>query len=437
MPLVVDPKKQRRFAVEVVETLRRAGYQAYWAGGCVRDELLGRTPKDYDVATDARPEEVRRVFRHRKTLAVGAAFGVITVVGRPGEGQIEVATFRRDDTYSDGRHPDRVHFSTPEEDAKRRDFTINGLFLDPIENRVIDFVGGQEDLRRGIIRAIGNPRERFAEDKLRMLRAVRFAATFGFTIDPETLASIQEMAPQIRQVSAERIAAELERCLVDPNRRRAMELLVDSKLAAVILPELVAGIERSPERWEQNLRVLENLREPSFALALAALFDGLVTLREADAIARRLKLSNENRHTVTWLLEHRAAFAEAPRRNWSDVHPTASSPYVGQLLMWAEALQATGLLDPAVLAWWQAKLSEPREKWDPAPLITGDDLRALGIEPGPLYRKLLGEVRRRQLDGELTTREAALEFARHAVDAMRSSDTSDSSGPDSASTSHS
>ncbi len=415
MPHRVSPEKQREFALEVVRILRQAGYRAYWAGGCVRDELLGRTPKDYDVATDAHPEEIRRLFRHRKTLAVGAAFGVITVVGRRGEGQIEVATFRREDTYSDGRHPDRVHYCSPEEDAKRRDFTINGLFLDPIENRVLDFVGGQEDLRRGIIRAIGNPRQRFAEDKLRMLRAVRFAATFDFSIDPETFEAIQEMAPQILQVSGERIATELERCLTDPQRRRAVELLVASGLADVILQELVQGIKRLPHQWEENLRVLEQLLEPPFAVALAALCFGLVTPQQMHDICRRLRLSNEIRGTATWLLQHRPFLSEAPTRMWSDLHAMASSRYMPQLLLWAEALAAAGLLERSILSWWQNKLSQPRELWDPPPLITGDDLQALGLAPGPSYRKLLTEVRKRQLDGELTTREAALAFLRDCL----------------------
>lgn len=412
MPIAVHPEKQRRFALEVVAALRRAGYQAYWAGGCVRDELLGRTPKDYDVATNALPDEIRRVFRHRKTLAVGAAFGVITIVGRPGEGQIEVATFRRDDTYSDGRHPDKVHFSTAEEDAKRRDFTINGLFLDPIENRVIDYVGGQEDLRKGIIRAIGNPRERFTEDKLRMLRAVRFAAEFGFSIDPQTFDAIKEMAPQIVQVSAERIAAELEKCLTGSGRRLAAELLVATGLLGAIIPELARAIVHSPGVWTENLAVAEKLIQPTFALALAVLYWRLITPEQSEHIARRLRLSNEVRLSSSWLLRVRHMLTEAPHRPWSEVHPVASSPHAGELLRWGEALAAAGSLDPGVLQWWREKLSQPRELWDPPPLVSGDDLQALGIPPGPVYRKILGEIRRRQLDGELNTKAEAVDFAR-------------------------
>ena len=187
---MVEPSAQRAFAVEVVRQLRAAGFEAVWAGGCVRDQLLGLNPKDYDVATNATPEQVREVFGRRKSIPVGAAFGVIAIVGPREAGVVEVATFRRDVGYSDGRRPDAVAFTTAEEDAQRRDFTINGLFYDPVDERVLDFVGGQADLKRGIVRAIGDARERFTEDKLRMLRAVRIAATFDFDIDPTTLAAV-------------------------------------------------------------------------------------------------------------------------------------------------------------------------------------------------------------------------------------------------------
>ncbi|MGH7200793.1 MAG: CCA tRNA nucleotidyltransferase, partial [Planctomycetaceae bacterium] len=202
---------QHEFALEVVRRLREAGHQALWAGGCVRDLLLGREPQDYDVATDAVPETVRDLFGRRRTLAVGASFGVIIVRGPQSE--VEVATFRTDLGYSDGRRPDAVAFSTPQEDAQRRDFTINGMFYDPIAERIIDYVGGEEDLKRRIIRAIGRPEDRMAEDKLRMLRAVRFAARFDFAIDPATLTAIQQQARELVIVSAERIAAEMRHIL--------------------------------------------------------------------------------------------------------------------------------------------------------------------------------------------------------------------------------
>src|SRR5438477_159707 len=233
---------EREFAVEVVRRLRAAGYQALWAGGCVRDELLGLVPKDYDVATDARPEDVRRLFP--RTVAVGMSFGVIEVLGPRARAstaplRVQVATFRSDVSYSDGRHPDEVVFSSAREDALRRDFTINGMFFDPLKGELLDYVGGQADLQARVLRAIGDPAVRFTEDKLRLLRAVRIATRFGLTIDPATAAAVQAMAGQITVVSAERIAEELRRLLCDPRRAHGMNLLFDLGLVAPILPELL------------------------------------------------------------------------------------------------------------------------------------------------------------------------------------------------------
>ena len=236
----INADKQQAFALDVVRQLRAAGYEAYWAGGCVRDRLLRRSPKDYDVATSAVPEEIQKVFgRSRKTLAVGAAFGVIAVVGPRGAGQIEVATFREDVSYSDGRRPDAVRFTTAREDALRRDFSINGMFFDPVAGEVLDYVGGQDDLRQGIVRAIGDPHQRFTEDKLRLLRAVRFAAFFGFSIEPATFEAICTMAREITAVSAERIANEMRMMLERSGRRRAVELLLETGLLEGVLPEAV------------------------------------------------------------------------------------------------------------------------------------------------------------------------------------------------------
>ena len=264
---MTDPEQQRQFAVEVVRRLREAGFAAYWAGGCVRDELLGRRPKDYDVATSATPPQIRALFGQRRTLPLGAAFGVITVLGPRPAGQIEVATFRQDAAYSDGRHPDHVTFSSAEEDAKRRDFTINGMFFDPIAREVVDYVGGQEDLRQGRIRAIGSPRLRIEEDKLRMLRAVRFAAVFGFAIDTDTANAIRAMAGEITVVSPERIAMEMRRVLTEAGRVEGMRLLIELGLATAVLPEVN---ELSPEEFEHALDVLGRLNQPGFPLALAA-----------------------------------------------------------------------------------------------------------------------------------------------------------------------
>ena len=272
---MILPQEQRRFAVKVVRKLRAAGFEAFWAGGCVRDQLLGRTPKDYDVATNATPPQIRELFGQRRTLAIGAAFGVITVLGPESAGMIEVATFRKDAAYSDGRHPDHVTFSSAQEDAARRDFTINGLFYDPLEEQVIDYVGGQEDLALRRIRAIGEPRERIAEDKLRMLRAVRFSATFDFALEEETQAAIREMADQIDVVSPERIAMEMRRMLVDPSRVAAIRLLLATNLAQVVLPEIVPQNEEQIQRIGAGLRRFSTIERPDFPLVPG----GLVTYR--------------------------------------------------------------------------------------------------------------------------------------------------------------
>ena len=260
---MIDLEQQRRFALDVVCQLRAAGFEAYWAGGCVRDELLGRTPKDYDVATNATPPEIRDLFGNRRTLPLGAAFGVITVLGPRPAGMIEVATFRQDAEYSDGRHPDHVTFSSAREDAARRDFTINGMFFDPVNRQVIDFVGGQDDLRNRLIRAIGPPRLRFGEDKLRMLRAVRFVAAFDFLIDAETAAALREMADQIAVVSPERIAMEMRRVLTEPGRVQGVRLLVELGLAEAVLPEIVPRERTSPAPAEQALTHWGDCKRPA------------------------------------------------------------------------------------------------------------------------------------------------------------------------------
>jgi poly(A) polymerase len=221
---------EREFATDVVRRLRAAGHTALWAGGCVRDQLLGIEPHDYDVATDATPEQVQVLFR--RTVAVGVSFGVVEVLG-PRPHKVQVATFRSDGSYSDGRHPDAVVFSTPEEDARRRDFTVNGMFFDPLDRKVIDYVGGQEDLRHGVLRAIGDPAQRFAEDKLRLLRAVRFATRFSLTLDPATAHAIRAMAGEITVVSAERVAEELRKLLTDPRRADGMRLMDEVGLAEI------------------------------------------------------------------------------------------------------------------------------------------------------------------------------------------------------------
>jgi poly(A) polymerase len=418
---MTETSPKRQFAVEIVQTLREHGYEAYWAGGCVRDFLLGKEPDDYDVATSARPEEVRRLFGRRKTIAVGAAFGVIVVVGPKGAGQVEVATFRSDAAYSDGRRPDAVTYSTAREDVLRRDFTINGMLYDPLDDRVLDFVGGQEDLRRGILRAIGDARQRLAEDKLRMLRAVRFSARFGFSLEEQTVAAVAEMAPQITIVSAERITQEFRAMLEHPARHKAMELCHQLGLLTTLLPEL-APLVADDSRWRRTLDVLELLPEPSFPLVYAALLHVLAedvdaascrvsagaVARLADGICRRWKFSNDERELVVWLLAHRTALRDARQKPWPRVQRIMTHVNISDLLALHEAeLTSLGLpLDDT--NWCRAQLGRPRAEWDPPPLITGDDLLAHGVPQGKIYQQLLEAVRDAQLEGRIESKPEAL-----------------------------
>ncbi len=399
------PDEQRRFAIEVVRKLRDAGFEAFWAGGCVRDQLLGRTPKDYDVATQATPPQIREIFGQHRTLAIGASFGVITVIGPKAAGMIEVATFREDAAYSDGRHPDHVTFSSAREDAARRDFTINGLFYDPIEERVIDFVGGQEDLARRRIRAIGNPRERFAEDKLRLLRAVRFSATFDFALEEEIRAAIQEMADQIGVVSPERIAMEMRRMLVDPSRVAAVRLLLATNLAAAVLPEIVAKNQEQSQQLEQALSVLERLKDPAFPLALAALLHNASDSEGVKKASSRWRLSNKETDRAVWLVENQRAIINPQTMKWSALQPFLIAEGIHDLLELMEASSPEG--DQAA-AYCLNLLLQPPEILNPPPLITGEDLLELGIPQGPAYKTILQKIREMQLDGQLLTREDAL-----------------------------
>jgi poly(A) polymerase len=406
----VDPALAREFAVEVVRQLRAAGHEALWAGGCVRDQLLGVLPKDYDVATDATPDRVREVFGKRRTLPIGAAFGVITVLGPKGAGQIDVATFRRDAAYSDGRHPDAVTFSDAEHDAQRRDFTINGLFYDPLDDRVIDYVGGQDDLQRHVIRAIGNPLQRIAEDKLRMLRAVRFAARFDFAIDDATLAAIKQQAHELIIVSAERVAAELRLILTHNSRARGVELLADTGLLDVILPEL-AVITQNRDQWSRCLAVLASLHEPTFSMSLAAL------LREADdklpqTVFHRWKLSTDELAGIEKLLHEESLIRAARSQPWPKLQRVLIAPRTVELLDYCKAVARVLDGTTAEIDFCREKLALPPAELNPPPLITGADLKQLGIPQGPAYRDLLDAVRDAQLNRRIVTREQALTLAR-------------------------
>lgn len=411
------PDIQRRFAHEVVGRLHAAGFEAYWAGGCVRDRLLGREPHDFDVATSATPTQVRELFGRRRTLAVGMAFGVIVVLGPEGAGQIEVATFRSEWGYDDGRHPSHVAFSSAQEDARRRDFTINGLFYDPVDDQVIDFVGGQEDLRAGIVRAIGLPDDRFAEDKLRMLRAVRFATGFGFALDRATREAIRRMAHQVTVVSPERIADEMERMLVGPDPAGAVRLLLETGLAAEVLPEIMErpSSDKTPaahrEIVSEALAVLGRLSGPTFPLALAVLLADRVSVEGVRRVCRRWRLSNQTTDRAEWLAAQRGALREAPATRWSTLQKILVSPGVEELLRWAEAEAAVEGREAAEVDFCRRRLAWPPERLDPPPLVTGDDLVAQGLAPGPLFGELLSRLRDAQLDGLIATKEEALALA--------------------------
>jgi len=403
---------EREFAADIVRRLRAAGHQALWAGGCVRDQLLGLDPHDYDVATDARPDQVQALFR--RTVAVGISFGVVEVLG-PKPFKVQVATFRSDGDYDDGRRPSSVTFSSPEQDARRRDFTINGLFFDPIDERVIDYVGGEADLHADIVRAIGDPRQRFTEDKLRLLRAVRFAARFRFTIEQATAAAIREMADQITVVSAERIADELRKMLTHRHRVAGLRLIEDAGLAKPIFPELV----EAADRWRWGLNVVAELSEPvSFPLALAAL---LHTLHPdvAGRIADRLRLSNAEKDRIEWLIDYQSALLDAPTLPKSRLKPILAHPGIRELLSLHRArAQADEWSDTPVVhvEYCEQRLRDwPMDVIDPPPLITGDDLREMGLTPGPLFKELLDTVRCAQLDDKIVTKDEALALARSCV----------------------
>jgi len=410
-----DPALARQFAVAVVERLRQAGHETYWAGGCVRDDLLGRTPADYDVATAARPDQVRQVFGHRRTLAVGAAFGVITVLGPKGAGQVEVATFRADAPYTDGRHPAGVTFCSAREDAQRRDFTINGLFLDPLSGAVHDFVGGRDDLAAGVVRAIGVPAMRFGEDHLRMLRAVRFAAFFGFALDAETRTAVERMAHLVTSVSPERVAAELRAMVSRAGRRRALELLDETGLAREVLPELAPGPgvdAAGRERWHAAAAIVAALDEPDLPRALAILAAG----HDGGAVRQvggRLRLSNHETKTAGWLWEAVAALggeaaATLRSRPWSSVQPWLVHDQAAALADVLRARAACGRGEPAAVAWITEQVARPRAELDPPPLVTGDDLLAAGVPPGKAVGAALARIRGLQLDGVIATRAEAL-----------------------------
>ena len=404
----------REFAIDVVRRLRQAGYEALWAGGCVRDQLLGRRPKDYDVATSAKPKEIRDVFGRGRTLPIGAQFGVITVVGPKSAGQIEVATFREDAEYSDGRHPDAVVFSSAEADAQRRDFTINGLFYDPLEERVIDYVGGLEDLAQQRIRAIGSADERIAEDKLRMLRAVRFAATFDFQLDAATMSAVVRNSEQITVVSPERIVAELRRMWDHANLAIAMEKLIDSRLLKSILP--AASLFDDKDHREQLLQRLRRISNPAFetVLAIALLPLDYPPEQIRDELAYEWRMTNEESRVITHQIQYRDPLLAADQIPWPQLQRILINRDVKWLLEFAAATADCADQTTAVEHARQ-KLQLPPELLNPKPLISGNELLDLGLEPGPKIKEILYAIRDAQLEQIVASPEEAIALARELM----------------------
>lgn len=408
-----DAKERRDFAKEVVVKLRRAGFQALWAGGCVRDVLLGLTPADYDVATDATPEQAMATLPYR-SLAIGAAFGVVKVRHPRQKGnEVEIATFRSDLAYIDGRRPVGVVFSSPREDAERRDFTLNGLFMDPTTGEVIDYVGGRADLEARVLRAIGDPAARFEEDKLRLLRAARFASRFDLTIEPATSAAIRAMAPQIVVVSPERIAQELRKMLEHPSRARSVESLMDLGLMAAVIPPLGALDAGLRGRILRTLDVLPP--GAGFPLAMAALLHLVPSSRPpavvADDLCQRLKLSNAERETIDWLVASHDSLVDAASLSASRLKRLLSRPGIDELLELhrADALATTG--DVRHVEFCRDYLErQPDGPLDPPPLLTGNDLIRHGLKPGPHFAAILKRVRDEQLESRIRDKGEALAF---------------------------
>jgi poly(A) polymerase len=436
---VVTP---RELANSICETLRRNGREALLVGGCVRDLLLGREAADYDVATDATPERVMALFP--ESIAVGAQFGVVIV---PRDGfKVEVATYRSDVGYSDGRHPDGVVYArSPQEDVQRRDFTINGLLMRHDTGEVLDFVGGQADLKNRVIRAIGEPDRRFAEDKLRLMRAVRFAARFGFAIEPATLAAVRRHAPEITQVSAERVRDELTKLLTEGAARRGFELLDESGLLPVVLPEVAAmkGVEQPPQYhpegdvWIHTRLMIEQLPAgTSPTLAWGVLlhdvgkpptfrsieetgdrirFDGHVDVGVpmAEAICRRLRFSNEDTEQILALVANHMRFKDVEQMKASTLKRFVRLPRFEEHLELhrLDCLSSHRHLES--YGFVQQVLKEtPPEQIRPPRLLTGDDLQEMGYKPGPMFSEILRAVEDAQLEGQLESPTDAAEYVR-------------------------
>jgi poly(A) polymerase len=422
-------------AVAVVKRLRENGYQSFFAGGCVRDMLLKKTPQDYDITTDAKPDAVAKIFP--ETIPVGAQFGVMLVLidGRP----FEVATFRHDGPYLDGRHPSDVRYGSLLEDIRRRDFTINGMVYDPLTDRIIDWVDGRKDLEAKRIRAIGKPQERFEEDRLRMVRAIRFAASLNFSIEEETFAAIRELAPTVTLVSWERIGDEITRILTEGGAKKGFELLDGTGLLKVLLPEIEAmkGIEQTPDYhpegdvFTHTMLTLSHLQSPTETLAYGCLLhdvgkpvcirreEGRLTFyghtekgaEMAEDALKRLKRSRATWERVAYLVRNHLGHTQAPNMRLSTLKRFLGEEGIDELLELTriDALSANG--DLQYYDFCKQKLAEfKQEEIHPPPLLRGKDLIAMGFTPGPIFHEILREIEEAQLGGELSTREEAMEW---------------------------
>jgi poly(A) polymerase len=422
-------------ALSIVRRLCEAGHESYLAGGCVRDMLLNKDPRDFDIATSAKPEDINRIFPD--TIPVGAQFGVLLVM--IDHVPFEVATFRHDGPYLDGRHPSFVRYGTLREDVLRRDFTINGMVFDPVADLVIDLVEGQKDLNAQTIRAIGEPRARFEEDRLRMIRAVRFAANLKFTIEEKTFAAIQDLAATVTAVSWERIGEEITRILIEGGARRGFELLDETGLLMVLVPEVAAmkGVEQSPDYhpegdvFTHTLRLLGQLDSPTETLAYGCLLHDVakpVCIRKeaeritfyghmergaemAEAILQRLKRSRDTWERVSYLVRSHLRHTQAPNMRLATLKRFLAEDGIGELLELTriDALAANG--DLTHYNFCKEKLAELKEdEIHPQPLLRGRDLIALGLTPGPLFSEILAQVEEAQLGGELDNHEEAMRW---------------------------
>jgi poly(A) polymerase len=426
---------QKEKAIDIIKRLRQEGYESYLAGGCVRDMLLRKSPQDYDITTNAKPDDIARIFP--KTIPVGAQFGVMLVIieGQP----FEVATFRYDGPYLDGRRPAQVRYGSLQEDIVRRDFTINGMVYDPIADRVIDKVGGQRDLENKLVRAIGSPRARFEEDRLRMLRAVRFAASLGFAVESETFRAICDLASRIGQISWERIGDEITRILTEGGAKAGFELLDQTGLLKILLPEIDAlkGVDQSPDYhpegdvFTHTLLTLGHLDSPSETLAYGCLFHDvgkpLCIRREGERLTfyghtekgaemaeqalKRLKRSRTTWERVSYLVRNHLRHTQAPKMRLSTLKRFLGEEGIEELLELTriDALSANG--DLQYYRFCQQKLAElKQEEIHPEPLLRGRDLIAMGFSPGPNFHDILKEIEEAQLAGELSSREQAIDW---------------------------